>query len=80
VLNGDDGLSLIRDIRRLDRDAGGATPACALTNLARTEDRRRALAAGYQIHMAKPVEPSELVLTMEWLAHSPVVNEMAQRT
>jgi len=70
VLNGEDGLSLIRDIRRLDSEAGRATPACALTSLARTEDRRRALSAGYQIHVAKPVEASELVSTVEWLAHA----------
>jgi signal transduction histidine kinase/ActR/RegA family two-component response regulator len=70
VLTGEDGLSLIRDIRRLDLEAGRATPAAALTNLARTEDRRRALSAGYQIHVAKPVEPSELVSTVEWLAHA----------
>ena len=46
-LTGDDGLSLIRDIRSLDREqAGGNTPAGALTALARTDDRRRALSAG----------------------------------
>ena len=72
VLNGEDGLSLIRDIRRLDRETGRATPAGALTYLARSEDRRQALLAGYQIHVAKPVEPSELVSTIEWLAHAPV--------
>ena len=68
VLPGEDGLSLIRDIRQLDRAAGRATPAGALTALARTEDRRRALNAGYQIHVAKPVDPAELVSTVEWLA------------
>jgi signal transduction histidine kinase/ActR/RegA family two-component response regulator len=68
VLTGEDGLSLIRDIRQLDDEAGRATPAGALTALARTDDRRRALTAGYQIHMAKPIEPSELVSTVEWLA------------
>jgi signal transduction histidine kinase/CheY-like chemotaxis protein len=70
VLTGEDGLSLIRDIRRLDRESGRATPAGALTALARSDDRRRALTAGYQIHVAKPVEPSELVSTVEWLAHT----------
>jgi signal transduction histidine kinase len=72
LLTGEDGLSLIRDIRRLDLEAGRSTPAGALTTLARTEDRRRALTAGYQIHVAKPVEPSELVSTVEWLAHARV--------
>jgi CheY-like chemotaxis protein len=70
VLTGEDGLSLIRDIRRLDHESGRATPAGALTALARSDDRRRALTAGYQIHVAKPVEPSELVSTVEWLAHT----------
>jgi signal transduction histidine kinase/ActR/RegA family two-component response regulator len=69
VLPGEDGLSLIREIRALDHESGRETPAGALTALARTEDRRRALTAGYQIHVAKPVEPSELVSTVEWLAH-----------
>jgi signal transduction histidine kinase/ActR/RegA family two-component response regulator len=72
VLTGEDGLSLIRDIRQLDLESGRATPAGALTALARTDDRRRALMAGYQIHVAKPVEPSELVSTVEWLAHARV--------
>jgi signal transduction histidine kinase/ActR/RegA family two-component response regulator len=72
VLTGEDGLSLIRDIRQLDLESGRATPAGALTALARTDDRRRALMAGYQIHVAKPVDPSELVSTVEWLAHARV--------
>jgi CheY-like chemotaxis protein len=70
VLSGDDGLSLIRDIRRLGVEAGGAIPACALTALARTEDRRRALSAGFQAHVAKPAAPSEIISTVEWLAHA----------
>jgi len=79
VLNGgDDGLSLIRELRNLDVKAGRTTPACALTALARTEDRRRALSAGFQIHVAKPAAPSELVKTVEWLARAHA-NETAQR-
>jgi CheY-like chemotaxis protein len=79
VLTGEDGLELIRDIRRLDRAAGHVTAAGALTTLARTEDRRRALTAGYQMHIAKPVDPSELVSTVEWLARARV-DESAGRT
>ena len=63
-----DGYQLIRDIRQLDRAAGGTIPAAALTALARTDDRRSALTAGYQMHLAKPVDPSELVATIERLA------------
>jgi CheY-like chemotaxis protein len=47
------------------------TPAAALTALARTDDRRRALSAGYQMHVAKPVDPSELVSAVERLAQPP---------
>ena len=56
-----DGYSLIREVRRRPRHAGGDVPALALTAFARSEDRRRALMAGYQAHLAKPAEPSELV-------------------
>ncbi len=58
---GRDGYDLIRAVRSLPRDRGGDTPAAALTAFARVEDRRRALAAGYQLHATKPVEPLELV-------------------
>jgi signal transduction histidine kinase/CheY-like chemotaxis protein len=63
-----DGYQLIRDIRQLDLAAGRKTPAAALTALARTDDRRSALTAGYQLHLAKPIDPSELVMTIEQLA------------
>jgi CheY-like chemotaxis protein len=55
-----DGLSLIRRIRALPPDKGGRTPAVALTAFARAEDAQRAFAAGYQIHVAKPVEAVQL--------------------
>jgi signal transduction histidine kinase/ActR/RegA family two-component response regulator len=70
VLSGDDGLSMIRDIRQLGLESGGATPAFALTALARAEDRRRALSAGFQAHVAKPATPSEIIKTVEWLARA----------
>jgi PAS domain S-box-containing protein len=57
----EDGYALIRRIRRLDPDHGGRIPAIALTAYARAEDRDRALAAGFQRHVAKPVEPHALV-------------------
>jgi PAS domain S-box-containing protein len=55
----EDGYTLIRRIRALDSDAG-ALPAVALTGLAHPEDRRRALTAGYQSFVPKPVEVDEL--------------------
>ncbi len=56
-----DGYDLIQRIRAMDKNSGGAIPAIAVTAYARTEDRTRALQAGYQSHLAKPVEPTELV-------------------
>jgi signal transduction histidine kinase/ActR/RegA family two-component response regulator len=55
-----DGYALIRQIRELSADDGGRTPAIALTAYAGAEDARKAFSAGYQLHVAKPVEPSEL--------------------
>lgn len=57
----EDGYSLIGKVRSLPRDQGGATPAAALTAYARDEDRKKALDAGYQMHIAKPVSSSQLV-------------------
>lgn len=56
-----DGYALIHEIRALHPDRGGRIPAIALTAYARDEDRRRAIAEGYQAHLAKPVEVLELV-------------------
>jgi PAS domain S-box-containing protein len=58
---GEDGYELIRKVRALPPDSGGDTPAVALTAFVRSEDRQRALRAGYQLHIAKPVEPMELL-------------------
>jgi PAS domain S-box-containing protein len=56
----EDGYSLIRRIRNLAGDAS-RIPAIALTAYARAEDRAKALQAGYQLHMSKPVEPVKLI-------------------
>lgn len=56
----EDGYGLIRKVRALPNERGGETPALALTAYARTEDRARALAEGYQMHLAKPVDRYEL--------------------
>jgi signal transduction histidine kinase/FixJ family two-component response regulator len=60
-LPGEDGYALVGRVRALDAEAGGATPAIALTAYAYETDRVRALAAGFQAHIAKPIEPSRLV-------------------
>ena len=65
---GEDGYALIRKLRALPADRGGNVPAAALTAYARSEDRVRAIAAGYQTHLTKPVEPSELVAVVASLA------------
>jgi len=57
----EDGYSLIGKVRSLPREKGGATPAAALTAYARDEDRKRALDAGYQMHIAKPVSSGQLI-------------------
>jgi signal transduction histidine kinase len=59
-----DGYAFIRAVRKLPPAQGGKTPAVALTAFARSEDRTRALLAGYQVHVAKPIEPHELVVTI----------------
>lgn len=65
---GEDGYSLIRRVRALAPEAGGRTPAVALTAYARAEDRTRAMAAGFNVHVAKPIEPAELMVTVASLA------------
>jgi PAS domain S-box-containing protein len=65
---GEDGLSLLRRVRALPREKGGHLPAVALTAYVGAEDRGRALRAGFNSHLAKPVEPSELVLAVAALA------------
>jgi PAS domain S-box-containing protein len=57
----EDGYSLIQKVRALPASQGGTMPAMALTAFARSEDRRRAILAGYQMHLAKPVDPLELI-------------------
>jgi PAS domain S-box-containing protein len=65
---GQDGYELIRQVRRLAPEDGGRIPAAALTAYARPEDRMRALMAGFQIHVPKPVQPAELVAVVASLS------------
>ncbi|MFL6231649.1 MAG: response regulator [Thermoanaerobaculia bacterium] len=63
-----DGYDLIHTLRAREPGRGGDVPAAAITAYARAEDRLRALEAGYQTHLAKPVDPSELISTVARLA------------
>jgi PAS domain S-box-containing protein len=63
-----DGYEFLRRVRALPPEHGGRIPAIALTAFARSQDRTRALRAGYLAHVAKPVEPSELVATVASVA------------
>ena len=65
---GEDGYALIQKVRALPPEEGGRVPAAALTAYARREDRVKTLLAGYQIHLAKPVEPEELVTAVSSLS------------
>lgn len=64
-----DGYELIRQIRQLSTDDGGQIPAIALTAYAGETNQEQALAAGFQRHLPKPVEPETLVQTIELLLH-----------
>jgi PAS domain S-box-containing protein len=64
----EDGYEAIGKVRQLKNEEGGKVPAIALTAFARSEDRRRAILNGFQMHIAKPVEPSELIAMVASLA------------
>ena len=64
----EDGYEAIGKVRQLPSEQGGKVPAIALTAFARSEDRRRAILNGFQMHVAKPVEPSELIAMVASLA------------
>jgi CheY-like chemotaxis protein len=64
----EDGYSFINRVRSLSQDEGGNTPAAALTAYARDEDRKQVLAAGYQMHIAKPIGAGQLVTMIAKLA------------
>jgi PAS domain S-box-containing protein len=68
AMPGQDGYSLIRRIRALGPEGGGRTPAVALTGRVTADDRTRALAAGFQAHVAKPIDTAELLEAVAALA------------
>jgi PAS domain S-box-containing protein len=65
----EDGYTLIRKVRERSDGEGGRIPAVALTAFARSEDRRTAIAAGFNMHLSKPVEPAELLTVVASLAN-----------
>jgi PAS domain S-box-containing protein len=67
-LPGEDGYALIRRVRAQEVQRGGRLPAVALTAYARSEDRRLALLAGFQMHVAKPIQPGELLAVVASVA------------
>jgi PAS domain S-box-containing protein len=66
----EDGYSLIRRVREWERERDFYTPAIALSAYGRIEDRVSTLKAGFQMHLAKPVDPSDLVIVIENLIRS----------
>jgi PAS domain S-box-containing protein len=67
-MRGETGFSLIQKVRALPADRGGRVPAAALSAYSRTDDRVQALLAGFQIHVPKPIQPTELVAVVASLA------------
>ncbi|HEV8410944.1 MAG TPA: ATP-binding protein [Gemmatimonadaceae bacterium] len=65
---GKDGIEFIREVRQLENEELRLTPALALTAFARMEDRNRAMLAGFQLHVTKPIEPLELGVAVASLA------------
>ena len=67
----EDGYALIRRIRSREAERGGFLPAVAMTGYVRTEDRARVLAAGFQVHVPKPINPVELTAAIAAVARDP---------
>jgi PAS domain S-box-containing protein len=67
----EDGYDLLRRLRAWEHEHGLFTPAVALTAYARSEDRKRALMTGFQMHVAKPAEPDELALVLASIVNRP---------
>lgn len=71
AMPGEDGYWLIDKVRALPQEEGGAIPAVALTAYVRVEDRTRVLAAGFQMYVPKPIEPTELISVVASLVAPP---------
>jgi CheY-like chemotaxis protein len=68
AMPGEDGYSLIRKLRAQRPSAAASIPAAAVTAFARTEDRQQALEAGFDLHLAKPLEARSLVAAVAKLS------------
>jgi CheY-like chemotaxis protein len=68
AMPGEDGYALIERVRETEAASGRRTPAVALTAYVRVEDRARALSAGFNMFVPKPVEPLELITAISNLA------------
>jgi PAS domain S-box-containing protein len=73
----EDGYSLIRRLRAIEKKEERVLPAVALSAYARSEDRTKAIRSGFQIHLAKPVEPAELLAVVNSLAGRAKTNSPA---
>jgi PAS domain S-box-containing protein len=76
----EDGYTLLRNLRSRAPDQGGSVPAIALTAFTRREDVDRAMEAGFQLHLAKPVEPADLVAAAHRLAERAQRHDPARRS
>jgi CheY-like chemotaxis protein len=70
AMPGEDGYSLIRKVRALNAPRVASIPAVALTAFARNEDRQRALQAGFQLHLPKPVDTQALIVVVAKLGRA----------
>ncbi|HEX5081142.1 MAG TPA: PAS domain S-box protein, partial [Blastocatellia bacterium] len=77
---GEDGYSLIRRARAWEQERGAYIPAVALTAYGRPEDRMRALKAGFQMHVAKPVDPAELAIVITSLVRRLTATKRHKKT
>src|SRR4029077_12179005 len=73
----EDGYSLIRKVRTLGADQGYQIPAIALTSYVRVEDRTRALAAGFNMFVPKPLQPDELITAIVSLANTSCESDLS---
>jgi CheY-like chemotaxis protein len=70
AMPGEDGYTLIRKVRASAGATAASIPAAALTAFARDEDRQQALRAGFQLHLAKPIDARSLIAAVATLGRS----------